>query len=77
VLTQKEIAVLTLRKEGLTQVEVAKRLTITQAAVSKFEQNAKQKLRDAHEIIKLAEALGLDAEEPMDRLLKEIRGGKR
>ena len=53
-LTEKELAVLRLRKEGLTQVEVSKRLKISQAAISSFEKNAYRKLVDAQEMLELA-----------------------
>jgi len=57
-LTEKEIQVLTLRKQGLTQVEVAKKLGITQAAVSNFEKNAHRKISDAKETLEIARRLG-------------------
>jgi Tfx family DNA-binding protein len=60
-LTEKEIIVLQLRAQGLTQVEVAKRLDISQAAVSDFEKNAKQKFTDAERTIQLATDLKLIA----------------
>lgn len=59
-LTKKEIEVLLLRKQGLTQLQTAKRLSISQAAVSKFEQNARAKAKDAAETVKLAQALGIE-----------------
>ena len=46
-LTEKELNVLLLREEGLLQQQIAKRLNITQSAVSRFEANAKAKIRDA------------------------------
>ncbi|MBN2459522.1 helix-turn-helix domain-containing protein, partial [Candidatus Woesearchaeota archaeon] len=39
-LTEKEIEVLELRAKKLTQIEVSKKLGISQAAVSHFEKNA-------------------------------------
>ncbi|MGV8161940.1 MAG: sigma factor-like helix-turn-helix DNA-binding protein [Candidatus Nanoarchaeia archaeon] len=53
-LTQKEIEVLRLRKAHLTQVEVAKKLGISQAAVSSFEKNALKKIDESHELLKFA-----------------------
>ena len=45
-LTRREVEVLKLRKEeDLTQNEVAEELDITQAAVSTFERNAKEKIK--------------------------------
>lgn len=46
-LTEKEKQVLQLRSDGLTQIEVARRLKISQAAVSDFEKNAWRKIQDA------------------------------
>jgi Tfx family DNA-binding protein len=56
-LTEKEINVLKLRAQRLTQVEVAKRLQISQAAVSDFEKNARRKIEEARATLKLAEEL--------------------
>jgi transcriptional regulator len=52
-LTEKEIQVLKLKKEGLTQKDIAKKLKISQPAVSSFYNNALWKIKDAEEIIKL------------------------
>ena len=46
-LTQKEIDVLKLKARGLTQLEIAKKLNITQPAVSSFYNNARKKIREA------------------------------
>jgi transcriptional regulator len=59
-LTEKEITVLQLRGQGLTQVEVAKRLKISQAAVSDFEKNAHRKLLDAQEMLDYAKQAGIE-----------------
>lgn len=59
-LTEKEIKVLQLRNEGLTQAEVAKRLKISQAAVSSFEKNAYRKLQDASEMLAFAKSMKLE-----------------
>jgi Tfx family DNA-binding protein len=53
-LTEREVQVVKLRAEGLTQAEVAKRLKISQAAVSDFEKNAYRKLEDAKEMLEFA-----------------------
>lgn len=55
--TDREMQVLRLRQQGLTQQEVAARLKVTQAAVSGFERSAKRKLADAEQTIKTAEDL--------------------
>ena len=59
-LTEKEIAVLELRQQGLTQVAVAKDLGITQAAVSNFEKNALRKISTAKDTLKVARRLKLE-----------------
>ncbi len=59
-LTEKEKAVLKLKKEGYTQQEIAKKLKISQPAVSNFASNALWKVKDAEEIIKLKKELGID-----------------
>lgn len=61
-LTEKEKQVLQLRNKGLTQIEVAKKLNITQAAVSDFQKNAKQKIIEAQETLDFSK-----------QLLKEVR----
>jgi transcriptional regulator len=58
-LTEKEIAVLQLRGQGLTQEEVAKRLKVSQAAISSFETNAYRKLQDAQAMIAYAKSEGI------------------
>ena len=60
-LTQKEITVLGLRKKGLTQTEIAKRLRISQAAVSDFENNALLKIKAAEMTLKTAKGIGVEA----------------
>ncbi|MBW2990906.1 LuxR C-terminal-related transcriptional regulator [Candidatus Woesearchaeota archaeon] len=58
-LTQKEIQVLELRAKKLTQIEVSKKLGISQAAVSHFEKNALRKINEAKETQKTAKKLGI------------------
>jgi len=58
-LTKKEIDVLELRKKGLKQKEVSKKLKISQPAVSKFENNAKMKIKKAQETIRIIKKLGV------------------
>jgi transcriptional regulator len=53
-LTAREITVLLLRQQGLTQAAVARKLKISQAAVSDFEINAYRKLRDAKAMLAAA-----------------------
>jgi len=62
VLTQKEIAVLELRAKKLTQIEVSKKIGISQAAVSHFEKNALRKIREAEETMQTAKKLKLTKE---------------
>ena len=58
-LTEKEIEVLRLRKAGLMQVEVAKKLGISQAAVSSFEKNALRKIDVAYADTRIADKFSL------------------
>lgn len=62
-LTRKEYEVLELRKKGLTQKEVAKKLEISQAAVSKFEKNAIKKILDAQKTLDIAKKLDVEVKE--------------
>lgn len=59
-LTEKEISVLKLKRDGLTQVQIAKKLKITQPAVSNFYNNAIKKMREAADIIKVKEELEIE-----------------
>jgi len=59
-LTEKEIEVLKLKKQGLMQLEIAKQLKISQPAVSSFYNNALKKIREAEEVHKLKEELGIN-----------------
>jgi len=61
-LTEKEIKVLKLKKEGLTQSETAKKLKISQPAVSYFYNNALKKIKQAEEILRIKEELGIKNE---------------
>ena len=58
-LTEKEIRILELRAKKLTQVDVSKKLDISQAAVSHFEKNALKKIKEAEATIETAKKLGL------------------
>ncbi len=58
-LTKKEIVVLELNKKGFTQLEIAKKLNISQPAVSSFYNNALKKIKDAEEVLKKKKELGL------------------
>lgn len=54
-LTEKEVAVLKLKNKGLLQIDIAKKLKISQPAVSSFYNNALKKIKDAEEVLKLKE----------------------
>ncbi len=58
-LTEKEIEVLKLKKQGLTQIEIARKLKISQPAVSNFYKNALGKIKNAEEIMKIKKQLGI------------------
>jgi transcriptional regulator len=57
-LTEKEVKVLELRAKKLTQIDVSKKLKISQAAVSHFEKNALRKIKEAEQILEIAKKLG-------------------
>ena len=58
-LTEKEIEILKLRKKGLKQADIAKRLKISQPAVSSFENNAVRKIRGANKILMVVKEIGI------------------
>jgi transcriptional regulator len=61
-LTEKEVEVLKLKKANLTQLEIAKKLKISQPAVSSFYNNALKKIKDAEEILKIKKDMGVKNE---------------
>jgi Tfx family DNA-binding protein len=58
-LTEKEIKVLELKKKGLMQTDIAKKLKISQPAVSNFYKKALGKIKQAEEIMKIKKQLGI------------------
>ncbi len=52
-LTEKEIEVVRLKNKGFTQKQIAKKLKISQPAVSNFCNNALWKIKDAENVLKL------------------------
>lgn len=58
-LTEKEVEVFKLKNKDLTQLEIAKKLKISQPAVSSFYNNALNKIKDAEEVLKLKKELGI------------------
>lgn len=65
-LTSKEIEVLKLRKKGLNQVEIARKLKITQPAVSSFERSISRKIRSAVKTLEVAKKLKVDISKEED-----------
>jgi hypothetical protein len=61
-LTHKQVEVLKLKRKGLTQLEIAKKLKISQPAVSSFYNNALKKIQDAKQILKIKKELNLKDE---------------
>ncbi len=59
-LTKREIQVLKLKKEGMTQLEIAKKLNISQPAISSFYNNSLKKIKDVERILKLKKELGIE-----------------
>ncbi len=62
-LTKREIEVLELRKKGLKQSEAAKKLGVTQAAISLFEKNAHRKIRDTVKDLQIIKKMGIKYDE--------------
>ena len=56
-LTKRELEVLTLKNRGLTQIEIASKLKISQPAVSNLYNNALKKISEAEEVIQIARKL--------------------
>jgi len=59
-LTEKEIEVLKLKNKNLTQLEIAKKLNISQPAVSSFYANALKKIKEAEEVLKIKKELKIE-----------------
>ena len=76
-LTEKELEVLTRRARGENQRAIAKALKISQAAVSKFETNARRKILEADEILALSGRLGIRIEEGIGGKRTTYGGGAR
>lgn len=56
-LTEKEIEVLKLAGKGLKQIDIARKLGISQPAVSGFYKNAIDKIKQAEEVVKIKKEL--------------------
>ena len=56
-LTEKEIQVLELRAKKLLQIDIAKKLGVSQATVSHFEKNALKKIKEAEGTLEIANRL--------------------
>jgi len=76
-LTEKELEVLTRRARGESQQAIAHALKVSQAAVSKFETNARRKILEADEVLGLAGRLGIRIEEGIGGKHTAYGGGKR
>lgn len=59
-ITEKELEVLRLKKEGFAQVEIAKKLKISPAAVSGFYSAVLKKIADSKETLKIAKEFKLE-----------------
>ena len=62
-LTKKEMQILELRKKGMKQEDIASRLRISQPAVSSFERNALKKIREAKQVVEIADSMGIKYDE--------------
>ena len=61
-LTEREIQILKLRKEGIKQNEIARKLKLSQPAISGFERNASRKIKDACDILDIIKRIGVKIE---------------
>ena len=59
-ITGKELKVLRLKKEGLAQIEIAKKLKISPSAVSGFYAAVLKKVEDSKETLKIAKEFKLE-----------------
>lgn len=59
-LTKKEIEVLKLRKKGFKQLEIAKKLKISQPAVSSFQRSISAKIKSSIKVLDLLKELNID-----------------
>ena len=62
-LTKREIEVLGLIRDGLTQIAVSKKIHISQPAISGLYNNALRKIKDSKEVLAIAHNLGVDKDE--------------
>jgi DNA-binding CsgD family transcriptional regulator len=67
-LTKREIEILYLIKKGLSQGKIAKKLKISQPAVSLFKNSAKKKLGDSIKMLKLIKKIGVKYDEEIGGL---------
>ena len=68
-LTKKEIEILKLRKKGLNQGEISKKLQISQPAVSLFERNIRRKLKDSVRDLEIIKELGIKYDKKGEELI--------
>ena len=64
--TKREIEIIKLRKQGLTQIEIAEKLKIKQPSVVYFEKQIKQKIRDFYRGKKLIKNLKIKYDKEND-----------
>ena len=75
-LTARELQVLAARAEGATQKAFAVQLSITQSAVSRFEQTAHKKVLDAELVLGASRAMGVRTEHSRSGQ-RRVRYGRR
>lgn len=68
-LTDKEIKVLELRKKGLSQKEIAKKLKISQPAISDFISNIKKKLFHSLNNLEIIKDMGIKYNKKKNELI--------
>ena len=67
--TKREIEIMKLRTQGLTQMEIAKKLKIKQPSVSFFENKIKRKMRDFYRGEKCIKTLKIEYDQDNDEVV--------
>ena len=67
-LTKKEIEILSLRKKEFNQGEIAKKLKISQPAISLFEKNIRRKLKDSVKVLELIKEMNIKYDKKEEEL---------
>ena len=66
--TKRELEIMKLKKQGLTQMEIAEKLKIRQPSVSFFENKIKRKIREFYRASKIIKNLGIRYDKENDEV---------